>query len=376
MKNCLRTALFSTFFCWLTFNLFAQTGVPRIVINSMGHSAKVQNLIFTPDGEKIITVSEDKTARVWNFNTGEMLKKYESQIGDGFDGMLYASAVSPDGKLLAIAGLTPTNDNRVYIAIIDLNKNTEIATAVGHTDVINSLAFTGDGKYLMSCSDDGNVIAWTIDKTNSYLPAVTISLSTPVKYMSVNPVTNDVAIAVEGKSEISVYNLAGIEKGAIKMVPRSFRKHKGEINKLSYSADGMFLASSSFSKEFLLWKADGSIAKEFAVGNNINAIAFSQDSKILVALDDAGKGMSFALPSGNKFTDFNGHDNTVVAAAFCRTESGNYIVASAGGNNNEIYLWNPINGKTIRKIRGKGSAIHDLAFGTGLELFISQQANG
>src|SRR5436190_5044860 len=104
MKNCLYVTL-SFCLCYLTPSLFAQTGVPRIVINSMGHSAKVQNLVFTPDGEKIITVSEDKTARVWNFNTGEMLKKYESQIGDGFDGMLYASAVSPDGKLLAIAGL-------------------------------------------------------------------------------------------------------------------------------------------------------------------------------------------------------------------------------------------------------------------------------
>ena len=374
MKNCLRVVL-SVCLCWLTFGISAQTGVPRIVINSMGHSAKVQNLIFTPDGEKIITVSEDKTARVWNFNTGEMLKKFESQIGDGFDGMLYASAVSPDGKLLAIAGLTPTTDNQVYIAIIDLNKNKEVATAVGHTDVINSLAFTGDGKYLVSCSDDGSIKAWTIDNTNSYNVAATIPTGAPIKYMSVNPVTNDVAVAVEGKSEIQVYSLTGIQKNALKTTPRLFRKHKGEINKLSYSADGMFLASSSFAKEFFLWKNDGVIAKEFPVTNNINAIAFSHDTKILVALDDAGKGMSYGLPGGTKFTDFNGHDNTVFAAAFCPTESGNYIVASAGGNNNEIYLWNPINGKSIRKIRGKGSAIHDLAFGTGLELFISQQAN-
>src|SRR6185436_9210542 len=132
-------------------------------------------------------------------STGEMLKKFESQIGDGFDGMLYASAVSPDGKLLAIAGLTPTADNQVYIAIIDLNKNKEVATAVGHTDVINSLAFTGDGKYLVSCSDDGSVKAWTIDNTNSYNVAATIPAGAPVKYMSVNPATNDVAVAVEGK---------------------------------------------------------------------------------------------------------------------------------------------------------------------------------
>lgn len=95
--------LVSSTFALIIFGLssLAQVGVPRIVINSMGHSAKIQNLNYTPDGEKIISVSEDKTVRVWNASTGDMLKKFESQIGDGSIGMLYASAVSPDGTLLA-----------------------------------------------------------------------------------------------------------------------------------------------------------------------------------------------------------------------------------------------------------------------------------
>ncbi|MGC4022419.1 MAG: hypothetical protein QM734_10935 [Cyclobacteriaceae bacterium] len=242
------------------------------------------------------------------------------EIGDGFEGMLYASAVSPDGKYFAMAGFT-TSDNQVYIAIIDLNKNTQTAAAVGHTDVINSLAFTGDGKYLVSCSDDGSVKAWTVGV--NYELATSIPVGGPAKYMSVNPSTNDVAVAVEGKSEIQVFNLAGIEKGAVKTTPRLLRKHKGEINKLNYSADGTMLASSSFTKELFLWRNDELVIKEFLVDHNINAIAFSHDTKILVALDDTGKGMSFSLPGGTKFTDFNGHDNTVFSAVFCPTESGN-----------------------------------------------------
>jgi WD40 repeat protein len=67
---------------------------PRIVVNPMGHSAKIHNLVFTPDGTKIISISEDKTIRIWNAETGEMIKKFESQIGDGPEGMLYASAIS------------------------------------------------------------------------------------------------------------------------------------------------------------------------------------------------------------------------------------------------------------------------------------------
>jgi WD40 repeat protein len=63
-------------FILATFSAFAQLSTPRVVINSMGHSARVQNLNFTPDGQKIISVSEDKTVRVWNAHTGEMLKKF------------------------------------------------------------------------------------------------------------------------------------------------------------------------------------------------------------------------------------------------------------------------------------------------------------
>ena len=136
----------------------------------MGHSAKVQNLNFTPDGERIISVSEDKSVRVWNAATGEMLKKYESQIGDGSNGMLYASALSPDGNLLAIAGYTIATDNQVFIAIIDLNKGVQVATALGHTNVINSMAFTGNGKYLVSGSDDGTVKIWSVSALPNYKP--------------------------------------------------------------------------------------------------------------------------------------------------------------------------------------------------------------
>ena len=62
---------------------------PRIVVNPLGHSAKIHNLIFTPDGHRIVSVSEDKTIRIWQAETGEMLKKFESQIGEGPEGMFY-----------------------------------------------------------------------------------------------------------------------------------------------------------------------------------------------------------------------------------------------------------------------------------------------
>ena len=354
-------------------SVFAQTGVPRIVVNALGHSAKVENLLFSPSGDQLISVSDDKTVRIWNAANAEVLKKFESQIGDGPEGMLYASAISPNGKLLAVAGYPVATEKENYIVIIDLQKGIQVSTAVGHTNVINSLDFSSSGNMLVSGSDDGTVKIWKMDASTSLNLILSIPVGAPVKSLSMNSQTLDLAVAVEGKSDLFVYGLAGIEKGVIKASARVWKKHKGEINKVTYAPDGAFLATSSYTNEFFLWRTDGSLEKEFESSHVINAMAFSYDSKILVGLDVSGHGVSYGLPAGNKFTDFNGHDNAVFSAAFSPAGDGSYIVASAGGNNNEIFLWNPINGKTIRKIKGKGSAIHDLAFGEGMELFISRE---
>lgn len=358
---------------WVT--SLAQTGVPRIVVNAQGHAAKVENVLFAPSGKQLVSIADDKTIRVWNPANSELLRKYESQIGDGPEGMLYASAISPDGRLLAVAGYPVATEKENYIIVIDLEKGVQTGTAVGHTNVINSLDFTGEGNLLVSGSDDGTIKVWKVGHSQSLTLLSTMTAGAPVKSLSVNPKTQEVAAAVEGKTDILVYSLAAVDKVAIRPAPKVWKKHKGELNKVVYSSDGSMLASSSFQNEFFIWKEDGSFSREFETPDVINAIAFSHDGKIVVGLDLAGHGVSYGLPAGNKFTDFTGHDNTVFCAAFAPSDDGSYIVASAGGNNNEILLWNPINGKTIRKIKGKGLAIQELAFGPGLELFISRELN-
>ncbi|MFZ6012598.1 MAG: caspase family protein [Bacteroidota bacterium] len=336
----------------------------------MGHSSKVHNLLFTPDGHKIISISEDKTIRIWNAENGEMIKKYESQIGDGPEGMFYSSAVSPNGKLLAVAGYPVSSEKENYIIIIDLEKNVQVSTAIGHTNVINSLAFSGDGKYLASGADDNTLRIWKVEDAKLLPNVLTIPIPSKISCISFNNKTNDIAVAHESK-DILVYSVNGLEKGISKPAPRVFKHHKGIIDKVVYSPEGSYLASSSFENELILWRADGSVVKEFEkLTDPINAIAFSYDAKILVGLDVAGKGMSWAVPGGNKFTDYFSHDNTVFSAVFSPSLDGNYVVASAGGINNEILMWNPINGRDLKKIKGKGGAIQDLAFGEGMELFI------
>ena len=258
------TRYYLLFFLLLSISLrgLSQTGIPRIVINAQGHSAKIENLLFTPGGEQLISISEDKTIRVWNATTTEMMRKFESQIGDGWEGMLYASAITPDGKLLAVAGYPVSTEKENYIVIIDLEKGKQVSTAVGHTNVINSLEFANGGTLLVSGSDDGTVKVWKVSIGSTLALLSTMTIGAPVKSISVNQATLDVAVAAEGKSEIFVYGLAAIEKVAVRPPPRLWKKHKGPVNKVAYSQDGTLLASSSVGTEFFIWRADGSIATQ------------------------------------------------------------------------------------------------------------------
>ena len=87
---------------------------PILVLDAGGHTARVWKVLFTPDGRELITVSDDKTIRVWDVASGEPLRVLRPPIGRGQEGMLYAAALSPDGRTLAVGGyrLEPRTEAR------------------------------------------------------------------------------------------------------------------------------------------------------------------------------------------------------------------------------------------------------------------------
>src|SRR5437588_1439370 len=76
---------------------------PILVLDAGGHTDSIPTVLFTPDGKQVISVSKDRTARIWDVASGEMLRTLRPPIGPGIGGTLFAGAITPNGKYLALA---------------------------------------------------------------------------------------------------------------------------------------------------------------------------------------------------------------------------------------------------------------------------------
>jgi dipeptidyl aminopeptidase/acylaminoacyl peptidase len=64
-----------------------------------GHEGQIYSATFSPDARRIVTASEDKTARIWDVTTGQSI----SEPLKGHDGGVTSAAFSPDGRRIVTA---------------------------------------------------------------------------------------------------------------------------------------------------------------------------------------------------------------------------------------------------------------------------------
>src|SRR5262249_34677892 len=122
-----------------------------------GHEGAVSSLSFSPDGKTLVSGSYDRTVRLWERASGKEIGRLPTRHGT----VVFSVAFSPDGKLLAVGcdNLTGRPDT---ICLWAVATRKELPVTLGLNGPVTSLAFSRDGKVLVSGGMDGNVYLWNI----------------------------------------------------------------------------------------------------------------------------------------------------------------------------------------------------------------------
>ena len=330
----------------------------QLVIEPQGHSAKISDILFSPDGKSLISVSNDKTIRVWNPSNGVLKKTLRGQIGDGSEGKIYCAALSPDGRYLVTGGYFAYKGNKQYgsIRLIDLQRNRIVAKLTRHTDVVFTIGFSKDGRYIVSGSGDKTVRVWDVSRKRAI--ATLKGHKKSIYGVAFSP---DGSRIVSGAYDSKVILWDWRNKTIIK----EGQEHSKKVQCVAFSPNGKYFASGGYDKRVLLWdgKTGNFIKKIDKYKGTVKVVKFSADSKKLFSSQSSEN--IYAIPSGEKLMTVKGHTYANKGAFYGRT--GKYI-AVGGSSSNNIFVVNTETQKVLSRIKSKGKPRRNVGFSSGLKI--------
>jgi len=282
----------------------------------------IVSIAFSPDGNSVLTGSNDKTARLWDIN-GNIQQTFRGHIS-----VVLSVAFSPDGKTI----LTGSSDNTAWLW--DLNGSC-LQKLTGHQRSVNSVAFSPDGKTILTGSADSTAILWDLKGTVLQ------------RFKGHNGSVRQVEFARDGKSILTGSNdhtarLWDLTGNTLQV----FSGHSDNIVALAFSPNGKTIVTGSADKTALLWDLNGNtLQKLTGHTSSVNSLAFSPDGNKLLTFSADGITRIWNL-SQNAFKNLSGHKNYIYQVSFS-TDGKTIITLSA---DQSIKLWD-LDGNCLQTIK-------------------------
>ncbi|MEG3897635.1 MULTISPECIES: WD40 domain-containing protein [unclassified Microcoleus] len=306
----------------------------RCVYTVPGHSSFVNSLAISPDGKILASGSWDKTIKIWNLETAEL-----------------------------------------------------IGTLTGHSDRVNSVAISYDGKMLVSGSSDETIKFWNLHSGD--LLCTFPGHSMEVNSVAINPKSQVIASCGGADNTIKLWNLRSGE------LLRTLRGHSDNVNAVVFSPDGKILASGSSDATSKVWDVESGKLLRTLSGLNVgvNSVAIAPDGQILASVSNDYTIKLRNLHTGSLLRILNSNSpkgkgvanlgmnealhilQNYVSRGDSVAISGDGLTLASGCDDNTINIWNLQTGELLSALKGHSGTVYSVAIAPSGNILVSGSAD-
>jgi WD40 repeat protein len=292
----------------------------------------------------------------------------------------------------------------VFSAMADTRAR--LVVQVGHSDDVSSVAFSSDGKYVVTGSWDDTAVLWEADtgkelrrfRGHSHLESVAFSLDgkfvltgsidgTALLWQTEtakeirgfgepsSPISS-VALSVDGRYALTggFDNKAKLWEVTTGKPVRQFEGHSGPIHSVAFSSNGEYVLTGSEDKTARLWKTETGRQMGQFVGhsNVIYSVAFSPDGKYVLTGSEDETARLWSAETGKEARRFEGHSQSIYSVAF--SPDGRYAVMGSGDRTARV--WEVQTGKMLSRFAGNSGQIESVVFSPDGKYIITGSFDG
>jgi WD40 repeat protein/serine/threonine protein kinase/TPR repeat protein len=305
-----------------------------------GHTNHVNFATFSPDGRRIITASDDKTARIWDATTGREILRLSGHS----DRVLFAS-FSPDNRHIVTA--SADNTARIW----DATSGQQSLVLIGHTRRLMSATFSPDGRQILTASRDNTARIW--DATTGQQLLLLNGHMDGVMSAAFSPDGGRIVTA-------SIDRTARIWNTATGREVAMLRGHNGFVWCAVFSPDGRQIVTGSEDKTARIWDTATGRQTMLLSGHAdlVTGVAFSPDGRNVVTSSDDKTIRVWDVATGQQTALLRGHTAEIESVAF--SPDGRRVVSASYDRTTRI--WNVAPAHQIGLLSGHQSMVTSVTF--------------
>ena len=287
----------------------------------IGHSGHVNHVIFHPLFiDKLISVSDDGTMRIWKESTGEELENFN------FGKAIYDIDYAADGSFLVLGFL----DGEVRI--LDGKSKEEIRRIPAHNARLSEVVLSPDDKFLATASEDTKVKIWDIENGTLIY-----------EFEDHEQFAEGLAFSKDGNLLVS----AGIDHFAMIWDFKTGKLIKKidvggfALYGVVFSRDGKYAAFSSYDNRIYILNSSSWTTQFKLEGHEgiVQGTQFSNDNKFFVSASHDLTTRVWSLEDGTEQLKFKGHNGVILSLEF--SADGKFLASGAADNTIRVWDWQP-----------------------------------